>query len=228
MSETRARTTQFLATVTASAVAVLVLGLAAGCSRPAPPTTALNDGSTAGPLAASTSATNTVTSPGTPGSDDTPTRMPSQTTPATRCAQTPASAGPAAQLITLTVSAPATAASGSALTVVTTIVATSNGPRLVLKPAGSRLEILNAGAVVATAAGTGLDVPVPILAGRTLPAQTIPPSVPLLGCDGAALPAGTYVLRATLAYGSDPLNNANDSTGGHFQLHSDPVTLTIY
>ena len=101
---------------------------------------------------------------------------------------------------------PASGAAGSTLGVSTTLVVRSDAPRVVLNPATSGLVVLRGGAVVASAAGQGVAVPLPLRAGATKPAQVVPEALPLVGCDGAPLPAGRYTVRAVVGYGGDPLD----------------------
>ena len=101
---------------------------------------------------------------------------------------------------------PASGAAGSTLGASTSVVVRSDAPRIVLQPAASGLVVLRGGTVVASAAGHGVAVPLPLRAGATMPAQVVPEALPLIGCDGTPLPAGRYTVRAVVGYGGDPLN----------------------
>jgi hypothetical protein len=139
------------------------------------------------------------------------------------------SPGPAGSLVVVGLRAPATAAAGSSLAVSTELVVISSGPRIVLAGHGSSVEILRGSAVVGRTPGpAGADVPLPLTAGASYPGQTLPTEVPLVGCDGAPLPPGSYGLRAVVAYGGDPLNAAPGGVTGSYVLISDPpVDLTV-
>jgi len=60
-----------------------------------------------------------------------------------------------------------------------------------------------------------------------MPAQVVPEALPLIGCDGAPLPAGHYTVRAVVGYGGDPLNVGTGDASGAFQLVSPAVPLTL-
>ena len=195
-------------------LAALVLG---GCSG-APLTTT--------PPGSATSGGTGMTTPGTPS-----TTGPSSAPSATGCPTRSTSPGPAGSLVVVGLTAPPTAAAGSTVTVSAQLVVLSSGQRIVLTPRGSSVEILRGDAVVGRAAGpAGADVPLPLTAGASYPGQTLPTQVPLVGCDGVALPPGAYRMRAVVAYGGDPLNGAPGGSGaGSFVLVSDPpldLTLT--
>lgn len=192
-------------------------------------------GCAAAPPGIPASGSTTVTPGGTSSSsDDAPTSLPSGTGPrgAAGCPARPPSAGPAGSAVVVAISAPATAAAGSTVPVSSRLVVLSDGPRIVLRPQSSALEVLRGGAVVARTVGTtGPDVPMPLSAGASFPGQPLPPQVALVGCDGSALAPGTYQLRAAVGYGSDPLNGApggGSAGSGSFVLVSDPpLDLTI-
>ncbi|MEP6631533.1 MAG: hypothetical protein ABJA89_13765 [Lapillicoccus sp.] len=195
---------------------VLVALLLGACSAApvttTPPTTATTGGSG-------------VTTPDTPS-----TTSPSSAPSATGCPARSTSPGPAGSLVVVGLKAGPTAAAGSTLTVSAQLVVISTGPRIVVTPRGSSVEILRGDTVVGRAAGpAGADVPLPLTAGASYPGQTLPTGVPLVGCDGVVLPPGSYRLRAVVAYGGDPLNAAPGGSGaGSFVLVSDPpLDLTV-
>ena len=195
-------------------------------------------GCAAGPQTGPPAGSPTVTAAHPSVPDDTPSQAAppgSQTATTTGagsgCPAQPGGRGPADSLVVLAISGPATAPSGSTVTVSSQLVVLSDGSRVVLTPQGSSLEVLRGSTVVArTPAPSGADVPVALSAGASYPAQTLPTQVVLVGCDGTPLPAGRYGLRAVVAYGGDPLNGAVGGAGGagRFVLLSDPpVDLTI-
>jgi hypothetical protein len=163
--------------------------------------------------------------------DDTPTRATSSATTSstgTGCPPTGLASGPITSQVVVVTTSALSAAGGSVLSVKTEIVVLSDGPRVIARPQWSALEVLGKGAVVARAVGSaGPDVPIAITRGKTLPAQTVPTSITLKGCDGSPLTAGTYRLRALVGYGSDALNNAQGGPAGAFVMASEPVDLTI-
>jgi hypothetical protein len=165
--------------------------------------------------------------------DDTPTRAATSTagsgsSTGTGCPRTSLGQGPISSQVVVVTTAATTAAGGAALPVKTEIVVLSDGPRVIARPQWSALEILGRGAVVARAVGSaGTDVPTPINRGTTIPAQTVPTSITLTGCDGTPLAPGAYRLRALVGYGSDTLNNAAGGSSGAFVMPSEPVDLTV-
>ncbi len=201
-------------------LAALVLGACSGAPvTTTPPGTATSGGS----------GVTTPDAPSTTGPSSGPS-APSSTS-AAGCPTRSTSPGPAGSLVVVGLTAPATAAAGSTVTVSAQLVVLSSGQRIVLTPRGSSVEILRGDTVVGRAAGpAGADVPLPLTAGASYPGQTLPTQVPLVGCDGAPLPPGSYRLRAVVAYGGDPLNGAPGGSGaGLFVLVSDPpldLTLT--
>ena len=180
---------------------------------------------TSTPPSSSTTGGSGVTTPGPPSATS-----PSSTPAAAGCPPRSTSPGPAGSLVVVDLTAPPTAPAGSMLTVSAQLVVISSGPRIVVTPRGSSVEILRGDTVVGRAAGpAGADVPLPLTAGASYPGQTLPTQVPLVGCDGVALPPGSYRLRAVVAYGGDPLNAAPGGSGaGSFVLVSDPpLDLTV-
>ncbi len=161
--------------------------------------------------------------PPAPSPTSSPTGAPTRADSA--CPARPTARGPADNLVVVAVSGPATAASGSTVTVSSRLVVISNGSRVVLTSHGSSVEVLRGSTVVArTPAPAGPDVPLPLTAGASYPGQTLPSQVSLVGCDGSPLPPGSYGLRAVVAYGGDPLGTAPGDAGGagRFVLVSDP------
>jgi hypothetical protein len=129
---------------------------------------------------------------------------------------------------TVHVSLPSSAASGSTVTVTTTLVVGSDAARVILQPSTSGLAVLRGTTVVAWEGGRGTtEVPMPLVGGTTRSAQVVPGTLRLAGCDGAALPPGRYTVQAVVGYGGDPLNGAAGGTAGTFQLVSAPVPLTV-
>ena len=197
-------------------------------------------GCAAGSPTSATGGSTTVSTPrsssGTDTADDTPASPSAQPTSSPTgtggsCPAQPLAKGPADTLVVVAISGPTSAASGSTVTVSSQLVVLSDGSRIVLTAQGSSLEVLRGSSVVArTPTPAGADVPLPLRAGASYPGQTLPTQVTLVGCDGTPLPPGTYGLRAVVAYGGDPLNNANGSAGGsgRFVFVSDPpVELTV-
>lgn len=186
------------------------------------------------PAPTSTPSPTTTTSGSAVTTDDTPSRAgPSGTSGATSggstCPGRPLPPGPAGSLVVVGLTAPSTATAGGAVTVSAQLVVLSSGPRIVLTGQGSSVEILRESTVVGRAAGpAGADVPLPLTAGASYPGQTLPTQVPLVGCDGAPLPPGSYGLRAVVAYGGDPLNAAPGGVTGSYVLVNDPpLDLTV-
>ena len=139
-----------------------------------------------------------------------------------------ASTGPAADLIRVALSAPASAPTGTAVRVSTRLVMLGDGPRFVFRPETSRLELSRSGVLVAlTAAAPGTAVPMQPRGGQERPAQTLPTTIILGGCDGAPVPPGRYDLRAVVGYGEDPLAGASGGQAGGFTLVSGAVPLMV-
>ena len=139
-----------------------------------------------------------------------------------------ASSGPASDLVTVAVTPPASAAPGASITVVTRLEVHSDGPRIVLRPETSTLQVLRGDTVLTRAVGgPGSAVPLQLRAGQQRPAQTVPGRIALVGCDGTPLPPGSYGLQAVVGYGNDPLNGAEGGQAGDFSLVSVPVALVI-
>jgi hypothetical protein len=139
-----------------------------------------------------------------------------------------ASSGPAWDLVTVEVTPPVPAAEGASITVVTQLAVRSDGPRIVLRPDTSRLQVLRDDTVVAVALGeSGSAVPLQLRAGQRRPAQTVPGRIALVGCDDTPLPPGSYGLQAVVGYGNDPMNGAEGGQAGGFTLVSVPVPLVI-
>jgi hypothetical protein len=156
----------------------------------------------------------------------------------TGCGSLPVSSGPLAQSARLTLKAPGTASPGQVVRVDATVTSPAGLPRVVTTPATSALLVVSGGSVVGRAlGGSGPDVPLELTAGSTGPAQAVPTSVRLAGCDSAAgttpLPAGEYRLVGVLGYQLDALNEAPaDSsappTGNRsFVLISAPAPITV-
>lgn len=190
-------------------VSLVLVGCSAGSVTPSP-------ASPEPSMAVSTTGTATVTTPVPHSSGD-------------NCAGPGLSTGPAAPLVTVQVTAPATARSGASVSVQSRLLVRSDGPRVVLQPATSALVVMKDGAVVARTAGAnGPAVPLQLRAGEQRPAQTVPDVLTLVGCDGVRLPAGTYAVQAIVGYGEDPLNAGADGGGpGSFRLVSPSQALTI-
>lgn len=164
-----------------------------------------------------------------PGAE--PSRAPTSTSPSGRpCPkETPGeSTGPAADAVTVRLTAPASVPAGGSATATTMLDVRADGPRIVLHPAASALVVVRDGTVVAAARSDDVaDVPFPLRRATTRPAQVMPASVRMLGCDGTPLPPGRYELRAVVGYGGDPLNAGAGGASGAFQLVSTPVPVTV-
>lgn len=201
---------------------LLACGLMGACAGPASVPTDPT------PLPSSSSGSSSSSSS---SSDDAPSRPPtgSSTSGGAGCPVGSTSPGPAGALVVVAISAPATATAGSTVTVSSQLVVLGEGPRIVLRPQASSLEVLRGSEVVArTTSPAGPDVPLPLTAGSSFPGQTLPARVALVGCDGVPLAPGAYRLRAVVGYGGDPLNGAASGASGAFVLISDPpVDLTI-
>lgn len=136
--------------------------------------------------------------------------------------------GPAARLVTVTLTAEPFARPGGELAVTTRLLIRADGPRVILRPARSALILLREGALVARVGGPpGPDVPLQLRAGATRDAQVVPGRLPLVGCDGQPLSSGDYTLTAVVGYGEDALNPGAQGVGGAFALVSDPLTVTL-
>lgn len=221
-------------------VAVLVAGwLFSGCGSTlrsgiggSPPPTVP---SSPGTMSATTppNSSGTSHSSGTSEPTDTPTLGPTGTPPEPARCGAPGTVkepgtGPASPLVSVVISVPGRAVKGATIDVNTELVVVADGPRIVLRPATSALQVLRAGVVVATVEGAGgVDVPLPVQAGRRIKAQTVPRRLPLLDCDGRALPPGSYTVRAVVGYGGDRLNEGQSGTGSAFVLVSPPASLAI-
>jgi hypothetical protein len=179
------------------------------------------------PASPGTGGGSVVASPASGSSSQPPQR-------AVPCGTVPVSSGPASAVARLTVSAPSTARAGSSVPVESRIEVTNDAPRIITASTGSRILIVRGGRVVgASTGGSAPAVPLPLRAGTTRPAQALPESVHLAGCTvdakGAELPPGEYALVGVLAYGGDPMNNAQDGGAGSrsFVLVSAPVPITV-
>lgn len=122
-----------------------------------------------------------------------------------------------------------TGRAGELLDVATELVVKADGPRIVLRPTSSALLVLQGDQVVAGRSGDGsTPVPLPLVAGRRSSAQTVPPKLKMVGCDGRPLEPGRYQLRAVVGYGEDPLNaGQGQSAPGSFVLVSPAVPLDV-
>lgn len=207
--------------------AVAVVPLLAGCGG----AVTSSDASAQTPGPSSTSSSAVSPNPGPPSPSDEPSvaaPVPSAApSAASACREPGASTGPAAGVAAVRLALPASGAAGSTLGASTSVVVRSDAPRIVLQPAVSGLVVLRGGTVVASAAGHGVAVPLPLRAGATMPAQVVPEALPLIGCDGTPLPAGRYTVRAVVGYGGDPLNAGAGDGAGRFQLVSPAVPLTV-
>ena len=145
------------------------------------------------------------------------------------CGQAPGpSTGPAASLVTVGVAAARTATGGEVITVTTSLVVAGDAVRVVLHPATSALLLMQDAEVAAWVGGDAMtdhSVPMPLTGGTTRPAQVVPRTLPLIGCDGRPLPPGVYGLQAVVGYSRDPLDAR--AGAGAFQLVSAPAPLTV-
>jgi hypothetical protein len=206
--------------------AVAVVPLLAGCGGAV--TSSDASAATPGPSSSAVSPDSVPPSPSDePGVAAPVPSAPAPSASASACREPGASTGPAAGVAAVRLALPASGAGGSTLGVSTSVVVRSDAPRIVLQPAVSGLVVLRGGTVVASAAGHGVAVPLPLRAGATMPAQVVPEALPLIGCDGAPLPAGRYTVRAVVGYGGDPLNAGAGDGAGRFQLVSPAVPLTV-
>ena len=154
---------------------------------------------------------------------------------AASCGRVPGSTGPAARLADLRVTAPASAAAGATIAVQVVVDVHADGPRIITVPAASRLLITRGATVVgASEPGSGpAEVPLPLTAGTTRPAQAAPAALTLVGCAGAdgstqkPLPPGTYGVVAVVAYGQDPLQGAASGGAKQFALVSAPWAISV-
>ncbi len=222
------------AAVARALLSTLLLATAlAGCSSVTTPPGAGASGSK-GP--GSTGMPSSGTPSGATPSDE-PTRAGTRTppTPSAGCSAgegassaTSASTGPAADLVRVALSAPASATAGTAVTVTTRLVMLGDGPRFVFRPETSRLELSRAGVLVArTPAAPGTAVPLQPRGGQERTAQTLPTTITLVECEGSPVPPGRYDLRAVVGYGDDALNGAPGGRAGGFTLVSAAVPLTV-
>ena len=213
----------------APAAALVLTMLAAGCAGGPSPA-----GSSPPPSGPSSGpgGTGSVSSAPSPSSDvSSPPAQPSSPVPTPGCgpASSPpaASTGSAASLVTVRVEVPPSVAVGSPVGARTVLEVSGDGPRVVLRPAASALYLLDAGRVVAVAAGSGPEIPLPLRAGARWPGQAVPTAVGAVGCDGAPVAAGRYDVVAVVAYGTDPANSAQGGSAGGFALVSAPVEVRI-
>jgi hypothetical protein len=147
---------------------------------------------------------------------------------------------------TISLQAPASAASGSTISVSTSLRALADGSRIITRPATSDLLIVSGALVVGRAGGLRSDLAVPLLLRRqgVRPAQVVPSSLRLVSCPRSAgasatgapstpLPPGEYALVAVLGYTMDSLYSGADggiptpgaATG--FVLVSRPVPVRV-
>lgn len=148
----------------------------------------------------------------------------------------PASSGPASVVARLVITAPPSAAAGSRIRVRCRVEVRSDAPRIITGAAGSWLLITQGGRVVG---GVGPDadeqVPLPLRAGTSRPAQVLPETVRLVGAaessessEGPELPPGDYAIVGVLAYGGDPLGTGTGGTVARpFTLVSSPVPISV-
>ncbi len=155
-----------------------------------------------------------------------PTPDPSRARP---CPAAPGdSTGPAATVASVRLTVPRTAAPGAAVPARTSVVVHGDAPRVVLLPSSSGLAVLRGTTLVGWAGGRGTSpVPLPLTAGSTRPVQVVPETLTLVACDGSALPAGEYGVRAVVGYGGDPLDAATGGAPRVFRLVSAPVPITL-
>jgi hypothetical protein len=157
--------------------------------------------------------------------------MPGVTLPS--CGDIPVSSGPAADLVSLQISAPGSAGYGAEVAVQVSVVVHADGGRIITDPSRSLVLVTLGDQVVGRVAEPepGLPVPLPLTAGTVRPAQVVPGSVRLAGCptgptgERTPLPPGRYGLVAVLGYGQDRLY-AQAGSGGRFLLVSDPAWVT--
>ena len=178
-------------------------------------------------------------------SDDAPSRAapsPNATAHgiAAECGRVPTSSGPLARLAHLTIKAPATVPAGRLAPVTVTVTSTSTGPRVITTPGASALLLVRGGRVVGRTPGpaSAPQVPLPLRAGATLPAQAIPGSVRLTSCGPEAktsvLATGDYTVVAVLSYELDSLYAAPEADTGDlptgqrsFVLVSRPAPIVV-
>lgn len=117
------------------------------------------------------------------------------------------STGAASRLVDVEVSVAPSAPAGQPLPVITTLVMSGEGPRIILRTKGSAVVVEHDGVVVESSrlASEG-DVPLMLRAGARRGAQVLPDHVELRACDGTPLTPGSYRLWVVVAYGADPLN----------------------
>jgi hypothetical protein len=151
------------------------------------------------------------------------------------CGDVPVSSGPASDLATLQVSAPATASSGTLVAIQVSVAVHADGGRVITEPSRSLILVTRGDQVVGRVAEPerGLPVPLPLRAGTVRPAQVVPSSARLSGCpsgpsgERAPLPPGSYGIVAVLGYGQDRLNLAQRGSGREFVLVSEPAPITV-
>jgi hypothetical protein len=151
-----------------------------------------------------------------------PSTAPSPAGPASSCRPVPVSTGPAADLVVVEASAPASAPSGATVPVRVSLHVRRDGPRIVTTTARSQLLVVRDGQVVGTSPppASRLSVPLPLRAGAVRPGQVVPETVRLSGCATSAggsvqpLPPGRYGIVAVLAYGQDALSSSADGGVG--------------
>jgi hypothetical protein len=116
-----------------------------------------------------------------------------------------------------------------------TVDVLADGQRIITVPASSRLLLTRGTSVVGTSdPGVGpAGVPLPLSAGATRPAQAVPGTIKLVGCDnadgtaGRPLSPGSYGVVAVLAYGQDPLQGAAGGNAKVFTLVSPPSAVVV-
>jgi hypothetical protein len=169
------------------------------------------------------------------GGPSSPTGPPSRhpAAPAS-CGEVPTSTGPAADLVRVRLEAPGTAAAGATIPVAGTIDVLRGGPRIITRPASSKVLVTQGGSVVGVSRSQDThDIPVVLTAGGSRPAQALPAQVSLTRCTsggaetGEALVAGTYGLVAVVSYGQDPLQGAAGGAGRTFQLVSEATAVVV-
>ena len=158
-------------------------------------------------------------------------------TPAVVCGQVPTSTGPAADLVTLQLTAPSVGRAGTEVSVRSVIKVNADGQRIITGPGRAEVVIAQQGMVVGRSFQARPDLAIPLLlkAGSTRPAQALPSVVRLSGCpDGAGgtrspLPPGKYELIGIMGYRLDPFNSGFDGmqAGGQFEIVSQPVQVTV-
>jgi hypothetical protein len=158
-------------------------------------------------------------------------------TSAAPCGQVPASTGPAADLVTLQLTAPSVGRAGTDISVRSVIDVHADGQRIITGPGMAEVVIAQQGKVVGRSSEARPDLAIPLVlkAGSVRPAQALPSMVQLSGCpDGASgtrspLPPGQYELIGIMGYRLDPFNSGFDGmrAGGQFEIVSQPVLVTV-